>query len=320
VGQDILVARATAGGRVLRWRWFGLVTLCGCQGCKSCRPDLPTETEDTAPHDTGETALPSHDTSPEPPCAWPETEPNSIATPNGFAMEEVACGAVQASLDLDAWRFTLDTDSWLMIRIDARSLGSPLDPGLAIAGTDGVSAEVHEYDQGQEDAILVFPALAQDYLVVVTDEVGAGGADSEYELLAGLAKAPVWNNAIEIADNGSRDLAQDLVAGDAVLADIEDASDVDWYAVRVPAGKRTLVLDIDAYTFGSAGNFELSLYDEDAVLIAAAFAGEQGWERDAWLSYTSEGDETVYLNVREEDGRSGRPYWYLLTLTEEILE
>lgn len=291
------------------------VLLVACRGCKACADPLPTDTSDeTDPHTDEPVDTDREDTGPVPPCPNPESEPNGLDDPDPLTLEEVACGAFQASLDADAWTLVLPEDDWMFVRVDARSLGSRADPALVLSSTRGGSAQSTTQNDGFEDPWLLFPASAGTWSVLITEELGAGDPDDYgYELLAGVAKAPVTWTTVDPGANETSSAAAPLAFDDVLFGTIDGPTDVDWYTVEVPVGKQALRFTVDAGRYGSAGNFSLSLFDAGGRKVAEAWVGLTGVERDPVLRYTSLGGEDLFLRVQEESGRNGEAYWYLLT-------
>ncbi len=305
------------------WTWVALLALFGgCRGCQSCTPDLPDDTDDSS--DTGDTG--DEDTGDtgeiaEPLCDVPEVEPNNTgadATP--LPMEQEGCGFFESVLDLDYWDFTLEREGWLQVRVDARTLGSFAHPQLLVESeVSGESAAITY--AGSEDALLLFPALPDDYTALLVDDGGQGGEEYFYEIVASQAKEPLYWSLDEVEDNDTIGGAQELESGDELFGFIGDNRDQDWYRVDVPAGKHTLILDIDAWEHGSAARTKIVVYRGDradeAEVIERFVVGEEGWEPDPWGEVSSPGDETLWLQIQDKHNQSGRTCWYRLEVELE---
>jgi len=299
-----------------------IIALAGCKPCKGCVLDPPdtADTEDTGDtddtDDTGDTG--DTDTALEPPCDVPEEEPNnSLDDPNELPMEREGCGAFDYTNDFDAWTFDYDKTGWVGIHIDSRSLGSSAVVTLVLS-SEGGEAAIYGQVPFSEDVHLVYPSLPDTYTALLVEGNNNGGSDNYfYEIIATAEKEPVSWNLEEVEPNDIRDDAQDLAGGDRLLAWPEDASDDDWYRLRIPAGRQAVTLDIDAYDFGSAGNYKLAVYDENLSAIGTFYLDEQASGPDPWADLNSEGDEDWYVSVIEEGGRGGRAYWYLLKVGME---
>lgn len=320
-----------------------LVALPALSAC-NCRPELPNPpdivaTEDTADgDDTGFDVPTEPDTAPEPPCAVPEQEPNNThdeRTP--LPMEEQGCGAFPAPNDLDIWEFEHTQEGWLGIEVDARSEGSLADVKLVLTSPGGVFAE-REDDEESRDAHLLFPAPPDTYALLINEQNAAGDPTRYfYDVMVSRQKEPVSWNRDEVEPNEAAVASEAMVlaSGDRVLGHIGGGSDQDWFVISVPAGRHTLQMDIDAYSFGSAGDFTVWMYDRNGVplpvgcfepgcpdthpgcTLCGARRGQAGWERDPWRRYESPGDEQVFIQVTEAKGRRGVAYWYLLSVDLE---
>lgn len=299
-------------------RPFLLLTLLGCRACEGCRPDVDPDVDtdsdrpaDSDPPDT------DTDTGEAPPCDWPESEPQSFEDPDETRLEELACGEWGSAADLDFWFVDLPKPMWLTVRVDARSIGSLGDPAVALTAADGTSIARSEYDDGDEDVQLRFPATAGRWSILVSNEQPGGGDEGyHYELLVGQAKEPVDWDDDEVEPNDAWSSAQLLPIGTRVYGDVEDG-DGDWFRVRVPVDKHTLRFAVDAYAYGSPGDFSLELRDAAGEVVASASAGELGWEHDPVITYTSTGDEDLIVGVAEQLDHEGAPFWYVLEIAEE---
>ena len=297
----------------IRWTWPLLVLVLGCQG-KRCGINLPPDSETDEP-ETGETG--DTDSGQEQaPCAVPEEEPNGSAmTANRLNLEEQGCGVFSEALDLDHWTFDFPSEGWVGILVDARRLASNADPGVLVTSDSGVSAQVGELAYG-EDIHLVFPTSADRYQLILAElQPDQGGEDHRYEVLATWAKAPVSWNLNEVEPNETLSGSQVLSPGDRVFGWLDSSLDSDWYQVTVPAGKQTLVLDLNAWEFGSAGDFKIAVYDEDEQSVGTWLVGELGYEYDPYVTLTSSGDETFYFRIAELRDRSSMAYWYVLNVS-----
>jgi hypothetical protein len=300
-----------------------LAAIGGCRGCSGCRPDPDVEHTDRdtdldtdVPIDTDpeETA----DTGPFPPCAWPEVEPDGYDTPSPLALEEQGCGAFSHPLDADWWAFDVPDEGWLRVRVDARAIGSRADPEVALTADAGAS--VHQVDRGDgfEDVLLVFPAVGGRWQMYLGDQLQNGAEDGfDYDVMVSSAKAPADCTLRDAGANDDRAEAQDLGDSPCVQGASETPSDEDWYQLRVPQGKHTITLDIDAAELGSPGDFRVELVDATDTIVASASYGMRGWELDPLASYVSSGDETLFVRVVEEANGEGQAYWYFLGISLE---
>lgn len=100
-------------------------------------------------------------------------------------------GAIASPDDIDRYRLTARKGDELVLEIDARRLGSPLDSVVAVSASDGrVLASNDDHNDPasglvthQADSLLRFTAPEDgDYLVTVRDTAGQGGEDYVYRL------------------------------------------------------------------------------------------------------------------------------------------
>jgi len=287
----------------------------GCQ----CRPE-PSNPDTDRPQDT---ALPTEtgrlDTGPEPPCDVPEVEPNNSAeqaTP--LPLEAKACGEFQAPADSDQWAVSVTEEVWLGIAIDARESGSFANPAVVLSSPDGL-AVLRSDGAETADVDLLFPTTPRELNVLVLEENQQGSPDGQYfySILASVQKAPRTWTVVEFEPNDTRDQATVVFDGDEVFARISDADDGDYYRVDVPVGRHTLVVAVHGFELGSPADTVLYLQDDTGTAPdcignpSCRFPrGQIGFERDPWLEYTSEGDETLYIRVLPEDGRGSDVHWY----------
>lgn len=295
-------------------------------GC-TCRPQLPPDDppDDTdEPEETGETGE-TGDTGPPPPCDVPELEPNDDpGTALDLPTEAQACGGFDEVSDFDWWEFEADDDGWLAIELEAGP-GSASDVNLLILPIETSQgsnwAAARDDDEDSTDAHVLFPAPSGTYQINVSEQQLKAGERYLYELLISEAKAPVTWTFEELEPNDVQAEAIPLVSGDAVLGWSDGQADFDWYEIAVPAGKRTVTIDIDAYPFGSIGDFTVVLWGPSGT--SAPGCGVCEYEREApglsdpYVEYDSAGGETLYIQVLEDSSRFGPPAWYLLSVTVE---
>lgn len=302
-------------------------------GC-SCRPKIPPPTDppDTDSETTAETGN-TADTAPLPVCRWPEIEPNSVTTPTALALEQQACGAIDAPLDLDVWSFSHE-GTWLQIELDAAD-NAFTDPTFTLEPVDGSWAASRADDPESVNATLRFLAPAGDYRLTVADQDFNGGERYGYDLLVSEAKPPAEWNHTEVEPNDNFAAAEVVSGGDRIYGTIDNDSafqDVDFYVLSVPAGKHTLGIDIDAFDGGSSANLTVYLYDaafeklppgcedpcnEPTCEPCAMKGGVAGVELDPIGEYDSPGSEIVYVHVLEASDQESPANWYVLALDLE---
>lgn len=296
----------------------------GVVGCH-CRPDpSPPPSETDEPRETGGS---TGDTAPPPRCDWPELEPNNTAaSATPLAVDVGACGAFQNPNDPDFWEFELPVTTWLGVWLDARENGSFANPALILAGPDGLVVRREDGDE-TADARLLFPAPAGSYTITALEQAFQGDANGRwfYDVMATVQKAPrTWTTA-EVEPNGGRPSATALGDGDAAWGVLSTGDDQDWFAIAVPEGRHALTAHVDAFGLGSPADTVLTLQRADGSSPGCGPSnaqcrfprGEIGFERDPWLRYTSEGDETLYVRVQSEDELGSIAHWYVLEISLE---
>ena len=111
--------------------------------------------------------------------------------PQEFALPSSMTGVIGKPGEVDVFRLKLAAKQAIVIRTDARSAGSPLDPVLRILKSDGSQLqEVDDGSKGDFDPDANFTAPAEgEYRVAITDRFGLGGPRFFYRLTA-LASQP----------------------------------------------------------------------------------------------------------------------------------
>ena len=115
----------------------------------------------------------------------------SEASPAALELQELAVpssmtGVIGKPGEVDAFRVKLAAKQAIVIRTDARTAGSPLDPVLRILKADGSQLqEVDDGSKGDFDPDANFTAPAEgEYRVAITDRFGLGGPRFFYRLTA----------------------------------------------------------------------------------------------------------------------------------------
>ena len=166
---------------------------------------------------------------------------------------------------------------------------------LVLRDANGDKLESDVQSSGEDEATLTFTAdESGTYFIDVSDlrDISTG----EFTLIVeGEESSYDDDYAGSTATEGS------LEAGDTIIAEIEEYSDSDWFAVEVTAG--------DTYTFTlSTDDLEtpyLVLRDADGEAVDEAFniTGE-----DIVLTYTATEDETFYIDASDLASDSAGSY------------
>jgi len=290
----------------------------------ACRPTLapPDETPPvvTPPRDTW---APTGDTGAPPPCAAPEVEPNdSSGEATVLPFERTGCGQLVAG-DRDVFAFEVVDAGWVALEVE-RASGSVADLEVAIDGPDGLRIDKMD-DSESTDVTLRFQAALGDHVAIVSEQNGQGGERFTYEVLVSEAKAPVEWDRTESEPNNTGDQAELVsdaqVAIYGTLDGNAELADRDWFELSIPGGEHALHIDVEAFAHGSAGDVRVEVRDTDGNLLRT-FADERiggVLEKDPRGTYRSPGDETIRLQVLEQDGFEGPGHWYVLKLAREAL-
>jgi hypothetical protein len=288
-------------------------------GCE-CRPSLDSHTpppDDTAKPDTTPPPGDSGAANLDGPCTLDEVEPDDFeASAMVIPTDVYLCGDFSKPADSDYFAITLAEDGWLGVYVDAQTRGSLADV-LATVTNDADISAFRDDDDLSRDAHLLFPASAGTYSIWLQDENLAGGAGYDYELVASVAKPPVVPTKSEVEPNDDDETAMRVSDGDVILGGTGGTNDQDWYAIVVPVGSRTLVLDVDAYSLGAPGDYTVWLYEYGPSVSASEYANDLDGGKDPYVAYQSAGDETLYFRVTEQKLKGGPAYWYAIRVSLE---
>ena len=211
-------------------------------------------------------------------------------------------------------------ENWLEVVTVARNLGSSADVSLLLTPAEGGAVQRQD-DEGTTDASLNFPSVVGPLTVSVTEQNNQGGGDYHYELVVSISKAPVDWTATEVEPNDGQADAGLWAHGDRIFGDMDSNLDSDWYGIDVPEGRHLVTATVEAYAFGSAGDFNLTWFDAGLNLLAGPLFRHpiDPALHDPILEVESTGGETLYLKLSENDFRWGGHAWYVLDLRMEAL-
>lgn len=292
------------------WAWGLLVA------CARCRqePDLPDTPQDSARSDTDVVGQPTDTALPH--CGAVHAEPDGPAAALDLPLETVGCGAFGAPLDADWWRVVAPEAGWLLLRVDARRIGSRADPDLVLL-IDDIPVAVQRDSSTSEDIALRVPHAGGPITLLVTEGTGAGDAeDFAYEVLASATKPPVdaWD-LDEVEPNDATGSAQGFAAASSVivLAASDAPGDVDRWRVDVPAGEKgALAVRVLAAAEGAPGDYAFDVHDAGGQLRASATGGAADDPRDPIAVLDADGGDSLEIAVRESTGAGGPMWWYVL--------
>ena len=115
---------------------------------------------------------------------------DAAAPPQEIALPSSITGVIGKPNEVDVFRIKLTAKQPIVLRTDARTVGSPLDPVLRILKADG--SQLQEVDDGSKgdfdpDANFTAPADGE-YRVAITDRFGLGGPRFFYRITTGPSR------------------------------------------------------------------------------------------------------------------------------------
>jgi hypothetical protein len=112
-----------------------------------------------------------------------EVEPNDqAASATPFAPPMALNGVISKPGDTDFFKFTGKRGQVFDVRVFARSLGSPLDPQVSLHRADGAAFSGNDDSGGPDSYLRVTLTEDGDYMVSISDHLGAGGVDYIYRI------------------------------------------------------------------------------------------------------------------------------------------
>ena len=268
------------------------------------------------------------DTSPPLPCDVPEVEPNNpISAAQDLPMEKWACGTFSTGDIVEVFKFDNEEGGWLRVWGRAFEIGSVADILLSVASDDGLYGASRLSNPDSTDADMVF-FVDRDYTFYATlaEQYGRSGDAYRWEMMASMVKEPVEFDSTEAADNNSASTAGTVTFGDRVFGRIDSTTDVDWFAFDLPEGRTDLLIDVDAWYFGSPADTRIELFKPDGESFRESGSradSPEGYDLDPYLSasVTEGGRWTVKIFPEPKSetgaGGGGRAYWYVLKIQEQ---
>ena len=335
-----------AAGRFQGMRiWLLALVALTCEGCASCvNPSLPDDDGNDSITDSAETgdSTPPIDTSPPPPCDFPEVEPNDYSVgpdadpPNVIAMEKWACGDIDTMTDTDRFLVTAEGPAnWIRFEVVASEEGSFLNASLLLLDDD-YGAAVDDSDANSvfttepNDPLALFPAPPMPHtfdLVVRPIDFAAGMDDYHWKLRASVVKAPLsWDlDEVEVNDPGLGGTFQTLASGERVFGNFSSATDVDAFLFDVPKvgsdQKVHVTFDVDGFRYGSPIKSKMSVISPTGGVVRYdRWHDEFGRLGDPWWEFTPAevGNYMVFVELKE--GTAGLAAWYVLSVKVEVTE
>jgi hypothetical protein len=116
-----------------------------------------------------------------------EVEPNnSVAQAQLIPLPSVVAGVIQASTELDYFRFAAKKGDQVVLEVMAQRTGSPLDSSLAILDSKGNELARDEDARGFDSLIEFTVPEDGEYIARLRDFQYRGGGDYKYRLFAGV--------------------------------------------------------------------------------------------------------------------------------------
>lgn len=308
-------------------RWFLLLV-----SCRACvEPELPSnhDQDDDSKQDTQEdtqdspvdsdTADSPVDTEPPPFCFMDEPEPNgTLQEAMQIPMESWICGNIDQIADADFYSITTTEPGWITIDLQAASRGSFADMDLAI--TDGERSVVVYDAYLSTDPRISFPADTPGTYVgwVSEHDPLASGDTFTWFLRASLDKPALGWSREEVETNGpAQTNAEPIQIDERVFGTIADTEDVDWFHLTTPADATTIILDVEAYAYGSPLNTTLVVRDAEGDVVQWVASGEIDYDLDPHAEIKVEGAQDWYLQVFNPEEKGSRFHWYTLSVSAE---
>ena len=294
----------------------------GLASCK-CTPELNNNNNNTNKPTNDSSTL--TDSVPAPACVAPEIEPNnSVSEATELPLEQLGCGVIAEQGDIDFFVANVTEEGWISIATAAKSIASNADLQMVVTPPEG-SAAIRADDEGTTDATLLFPGSPGEWEVQLSEQNFNGGDAYWYQVAVSSAKAPVeWTKA-EVEPNDDLPYATEVIHGDVVFGDMDENLDGDWFRIDVPPGKHELEVEVTAYAEGSAGDFVLFLSDAASNLlplgcIPQTTCAKRGNPLDPALhdpvfSWSSDGNEQLFVKISEENFQWGKPSWYVISFS-----
>jgi hypothetical protein len=118
-----------------------------------------------------------------------ESEPNTKVEPIQIQLPKSITGRIDKPGDSDAFQFDAVKGEQLMIKIESRALGYPLDPVLELVNASDKSLTRVDDSSGGRDAQILYQVAADGPLrLVVSDLHHSGGTDFVYRVSIERAK------------------------------------------------------------------------------------------------------------------------------------
>ena len=252
----------------------------------------------------------------EPAAILAETEPNnSPQTADSIALGDRATGIVNPEHDLDVWFVDLTAGQYFSVDVDAKDIGSLLDPVLELLAPDGTTSLAFNDDfDGFDSRISYRIPISGRYYVAIRAFGDIGFPSLTYAINFGTVTCgavgteqepndgPGTATPLAIGESGS---------GDVCAHDDNPAGDVDYWAFTGQAGT-AVELDVDVVELGIFADPSIALYASDGTTRLAFNDNADGPDSRLQYAFTTTG--TYYATVATLTDPGGNPFPYTLHL------
>ena len=237
-----------------------------------------------------------------------EVEPNDDhATATPFTPPLAVNGVIGKPGDVDHYVFKATKGQTFDVRVQARSLRSPLDSVLYI-GAKGGGAMAGNDDNGGPDSSIRFTAPNDgEYVVWIVDHLKKGGADYFYRIeLAPVEPGLTLSVASESLQRGTGTIAVAVPKGNrqAILVNASRADfggELTIAAANLPAG---VALEADTMA-ANLGTYPVLFTATAEAPVAAALATVAGKPADPKVNVPCRFTQTIELVL----GQNNNPFW-----------
>ena len=231
------------------------------------------------------------------------------STTGTVAVGGEAAGEIEQANDSDWFAVTLEAGKTYTIELKGKDTGDGTlrDPYLdGVYGADGNRIGVSwDYDDGEgRNSLVTFTAAA----------------DGTYYVAASASRGKTGTYTLSVAEDP--DLAANasttgtVAVGGEATGEIERASDRDWFAVTLEAGKTyTIELKGRPTRDGTLRDPYLDgVYGADGNLIGVSWDNDSGKGRNSLVTFTAAADGTYYVAAGASEGKTGT---YTLSVAED---
>jgi len=306
-----------------------LVTVVALEGCKSCavfnpaanNPDNPDTPDDQGADsgkdgDSGDTG--PIDTSPPPPCDFPETEDNdNWSQAEELPLDTWSCGVIGEQDDRDLFRLDLPEAGWYRAWVRAADFGSNADMQLNLTDSSQDISASQIRSPGSTDPEMVVPLpMGGSWYATLGEQYSGYGNDHEWEFILNKAKVPLDWDSEEADDNGALSKAQPIENGERIFGTIDSGTDRDWFSFEVEEGKTSFDIRVEAWNYGSPLDAWVFLYTPDEEAKCNSDRGDNSTDPDPILTCSGTEAGTWYAYIKNDDGAGvGDLYWYVIDIT-----